>query len=200
MVEQGFFKIIVTTNFDRLIENALREKGLEPTVISSVDALKGAEPVSHASCYVFKLHGDYKDVRILNTQEELASYPPQYDELLDRILDEYGLIVCGWSGDWDPALRAAIMRAPNRRYPAYWAARGELSDAAQDLVRKRCARIVGIEDADGFFETLADRVATLERSQVRNPASVELLVRSAKRFVEGPEYRVRLSDLVTDEV
>ena len=200
MVEQGFFKIIVTTNFDRLIENALREKGLEPTVISSVDALKGAEPVSHASCYVFKLHGDYKDARILNTQEELASYPPQYDELLDRILDEYGLIVCGWSGDWDPGLRAAIHRAPNRRYPTYWAARGELSDAAKDLARMRGARIVGIEDADGFFETLADRVATLEQSQVRNPASVELLVRSTKRFVEGPEYRVRLSDLVADEI
>ena len=200
MVEQGFFKIIVTTNFDRLIENALRKKGLEPTVISSVDALKGAEPVSHASCYVFKLHGDYKDARILNTQEELASYPPQYDALLDRILDEYGLIVCGWSGDWDPALRAAIRRAPNRRYPTYWAARGELSDAAKDLARMRGARIVGIEDADGFFATLADRVATLERSQVRSPASVELLVRSVKRFVECPECRVRLSDLVADEV
>jgi hypothetical protein len=29
-------------NFDRLMENALREHGVEPTVVASVDALAGA--------------------------------------------------------------------------------------------------------------------------------------------------------------
>lgn len=32
------------------------------------------EPLSHSSCYILKLHGDYKDARILNTDEELGGY------------------------------------------------------------------------------------------------------------------------------
>ena len=74
LVSDGLVKVIVTTNFDRLIENALRDRGVEPTVISSVDALAGAEPLAHARCFILKLHGDYKDARILNTDEELSAY------------------------------------------------------------------------------------------------------------------------------
>ncbi len=67
LVAAGYVRLIVTTNFDRLMENALREKGIEPTVVASVDALTGAEPLTHSACYILKLHGDYKDARILNT-------------------------------------------------------------------------------------------------------------------------------------
>ena len=49
------------------MENALREEGVEPTVVASADALAGAGPIAHTACYVLKLHGDYKDARILNT-------------------------------------------------------------------------------------------------------------------------------------
>ena len=119
LVHDGYVRVIVTTNFDRLLENALREAGVEPTVVASVDALAGAEPLSHSGCYILKLHGDYKDARILNTDEELSGYPAEYDALLDRIFDEHGLIIAGWSGEWDHALRAALLRSPNRRYPVY---------------------------------------------------------------------------------
>jgi hypothetical protein len=122
LVQNGYIRVIVTTNFDRLMENALRELGIEPTVVASVDALAGAEPLSHSKCYILKLHGDYKDARILNTEAELSKYPKKYDALLDRIFDEHGLVVCGWSGNWDHALRSAFLRAPNRRYPVFWAA------------------------------------------------------------------------------
>jgi len=199
LVQRGFIKVILTTNFDRLLESALREKGVEPTVISSVDALEGAEPISHSTCYVFKIHGDYKDARILNTDDELDTYPAEYSALLDRVFDEYGLIVCGWSGEWDHALRAAMSRAPNRRYPLYWASRGKLRGAAHDLAKARDARVVPISDADSFFTSLSDRITTLEQSQAQNPVSVDLLVRSTKRFLAGPEHRIQLADLLADE-
>ncbi len=147
LVRGGFIRVIVTTNFDRLMENALRERGIEPTVIASPDALAGAEPIAHSACYLLKLHGDYKDARILNTDEELAAYPAKYRRLLDRIFDEYGLIICGWSGEWDHALRGALLRAPNRRYPVYWATRNALKDAAKEIADHRHARLVTITDA-----------------------------------------------------
>jgi len=199
LVAGGFIRVIITTNFDRLMENALREKGIEPTIVSSVDALAGAEPITHSSCYILKLHGDYKDARILNTESELSGYPEQYNVMLDRILDEHGLIVCGWSGEWDHALRTAFLRAPNRRYTTYWASRGHLGNGAQQLVDHRRARIVSASDADTFFTTLQKYVETLAQSHRQNPLSIELLVSSAKRFLVKPEYRIQLDDLLVQE-
>ncbi len=199
LVRAGYVRVIVTTNFDRLMENALREQGVEPTVVASADALAGAEPLTHSRCYLLKLHGDYKDARILNTDQELSAYPEGYNRLLDRIFDEHGLIICGWSGEWDHALRAAFLRAPNRRYPVYWGARGTLGSGAQELAMHRAARAIPITGADEFFQTLQRRVETLEQSQRQNPASVELLVNSAKRYLSKPEYRIQLEELLSHE-
>jgi len=200
LVRSGHIRVIVTTNFDRLMENALREQGVEPTVVSSADALAGAEPLTHSRCYLLKLHGDYKDARILNTDQELSAYPECYDKLLDRIFDEHGLVICGWSGEWDHALRAAFLRAPNRRYPVYWAARGSLGTGASELATHRSAKTIPIAGADEFFRTLQQRVEILEQSQRQNPLSVELLVSSAKRYLAKPEHRIQLDELFAQEM
>lgn len=199
LVAAGYIRVILTTNFDRLMENALREQGVEPTVVSSEDSLLGAEPLTHSRCYLLKLHGDYKDARILNTDRELSAYPDGYNRLLDRICDEHGLVICGWSGEWDHALRAAFLRAPNRRYPTFWAVRGALGEGAQGLADQRRARTVSITGADDFFSALLQRVETLEQSQQQNPLSVELLVSSTKRFLAKPEFRIQLDDLFAQE-
>jgi len=89
--------VIVATNFDRLIEDALTAAGVDFDVIASVDALAALGRSVRRKCVVVKLHGDYRDARILNTAAELGAYMPEFDVLLDRVLDEYGLIVCGWS-------------------------------------------------------------------------------------------------------
>ncbi|EKS7765511.1 SIR2 family protein [Edwardsiella piscicida] len=199
LVRSGHIRVILTTNFDRLMENALREQGVEPTVISSVDSLSGAEPLTHSQCYLFKLHGDYKDARILNTDNELASYPVEYNQLLDRIIDEHGLIICGWSGDWDHALRAAILRAPNKRYPMFWAAKNPPGTNAQDLISHRQAKIMEITGADDFFNTLQQRVTILEQSRKQNPLSVELLTNSTKKYLAKAEFRIQLDELFSGE-
>jgi hypothetical protein len=200
MVAAGHVRVIITTNFDRLIENALRENGVEPTVITSDDALQGAVPLIHSRCYVLKIHGDYLDTRIRNTDTELGAYTPGLNTLLDRIIDEHGLIVCGWSGDWDPALRAAITRAPNRRYPMFWAARGQMSPVAETLVGHRAGRVIAIEGADAFFERLESLVSAQADAQRPNPRSVELLVASAKKFLARPEFRIQLDELIGGEL
>jgi hypothetical protein len=135
----------------------LREAGVEPTIVSSVDALLGAEPIVHSKCFLVKLHGDYKDARIRNIDEELGPYPAEYDVLLDRIFDEHGLIVAGWSGEWDIALRSALLRTPNRRYPFWWLTRSSIRPLAQALVDQRKARVITATDADVFFSGLQQR-------------------------------------------
>ena len=61
LAAQGYIKVILTTNFDRLIEKALRDAGVEPTVLSSPDHVQGSLPLVHTPCCVIKLHGDYLD-------------------------------------------------------------------------------------------------------------------------------------------
>lgn len=200
MVRDGYIRVLITTNFDRLIENALREAGVEPTVIKSEDDLAGAIPLAHARCFVLKVHGDYLDTRLLNTDSELDQYGETQNRLLDRIFDEHGLIVCGWSGDWDAALRGAIARAPSRRYPVYWASRGVPSAIAQDLINNRRGQLIAIEDADSFFFELQQSLETLETAARPNPLTADLLVGTAKRYLAKSEYRIHLTDLVTAEV
>ncbi len=199
LVREGFIRVIITTNFDRLLENALREAGVEPTVISSDDDLRGAIPLVHSRCFILKLHGDYLDTRIKNTEEELGVYSSVFDGVLDDILDDHGLITCGWSGDWDHALRAAIIRAPNRRFPMFWASRGVVSPKANDLILKRAGKVIDITDADSFFTGLQQKVAAQVESQRPNPKSLALLVGTTKRYLGRPEFRIQLNDLLADE-
>lgn len=199
MVKAGHIRVIVTTNFDRLMESALREVGIEPTVVSSADTLAGAEPLTHSSCYILKIHGDYKDARILNTDVELGEYPPAFNTLLDRILDEFGLIVAGWSGEWDHALRAAFLRAPSRRYPTYWLSRGRLSERGHELISQRRATVVKGLDADAFFDGLNIKLETIQQSRLPNPSAIELTLAMAKRFLSRPEHRIQLDDLLTTQ-
>jgi len=200
LVANGSVRVIITTNFDRLLENSLREAGIEPTVIASEDALKGATPLVHSTCTVIKLHGDYLDARILNTQDELESYSPAIDALLDRVFDEYGLIVAGWSGEWDTALRQALLRAPTRRYPFYWATRGPIAELGQEIVRARVGRVIEIEDADKFFVKLADTVDALEAARRPHPQSLGVTLALAKKYARDDKFTLEWSELLRDEL
>ena len=151
LVSKGYIRVILTTNFDRLLEQALIDAGIQPTVISTPDAAFGALPLAHTQCTIVKVNGDYLDARLKNTRDELARYEEPTDRLLDQILDEYGLVICGWSGDWDTALRAAMERGKGFRFTTFWTARAELKSKALDLATLRRAVAIKIADADSFF-------------------------------------------------
>jgi hypothetical protein len=195
----GHIRIIVTTNFDRLLESALQEVGVVPTVISTPDALAGARPLQHTECTILKLHGDYMDTRIKNTPQELERYTHKMNQLLDRILDEYGLIVCGWSAEWDVALRGAIERCHSHRFTTYWTVRGKPNAAAEKLIMLRRAEIVSTTGADDFFTQLAEKVASLSALDQPHPLSVKTAVATVKRYIAHHSDRIALHDLVIRE-
>lgn len=200
LAASGYIRVIITTNFDRLMEMALVDAGITPTVLSTPDQLTGALPLIHTPCCVIKVHGDYLDTRIRNTPQELAAYPAEFDTLLDRVFDEFGLIVCGWSAAWDEALCRAITRAPSRRFGTYWAGRGDSSDAARRLIEHRGAVRIPIQDADTFFQGLQQQVQSLEEFSRRHPLSIEAAVTNMKRYLSEPRYRIQLDDLISREL
>jgi hypothetical protein len=199
LVAKGHIKVLLTTNFDRLTETALRDEGIEPVVISNADAAEGAAPLVHQRCVVVKLHGDYLDDRIMNTEAELAVYDPRMDTYLDRVLDEFGLVVCGWSGEWDPALRRAFERCKSRRYTTWWATVGAPGPRATALLALRQAQVVRTSGADAFFEAVEAKVASLDELATDHPLTEAAAVASVKRYVAEPRHRIRLHDLLAQE-
>ena len=200
LAARGFIRVILTTNFDRLVETALTDAGVVSQSLSTTDQVEGALPLIHTRCCVFKVHGDYQDSRIRNTPAELDEYTPVFDKLLDRIFDEFGLIVCGWSAEWDGALRSALNRAKSRRFTTYWALRGNPGDKAKQLIRHRGAQEIPIEDADSFFQIIQQHVESIDEFSSPHPLSTEAAVGSLKHYLSEPRYRIQLSDLIDNEV
>ena len=199
LVADGFVKVIVTTNFDRLLEAALTEAGVDPTVVSSPSSAAGALPIAHSRCTIIKVHGDYLSPDLRNTFEELAGYDPSIDRLLDEVFDQYGLVVCGWSGLWDRALRDAILRASNRRFATYWLHRGRVSSEAQQVICNRGAITITIQDADSAMEDLLEKVRALAEAADQRPGDTAVAVAQLKRYLPDPVHRIRLHELVMGE-
>jgi hypothetical protein len=199
LVSRGYIRVIVTTNFDRLMEKALDEAGVNPTVISSADHARGARPLSHTKCTIIKVHGDYLDTRIKNTPAELSEYDELLNGLLDRVFDEYGLIVAGWSALWDTALRAAIERCSNHRFTTFWATRGKVEERAKGLIERRRAVLINIEGADSFFQSLSEKVTSLEQLHTSHPFSAPVAAATLKRYLSEDRHRIRARDLMMDE-
>lgn len=199
LIARGYIRVVITTNFDRLLEQALGEIGIQPVVISTADSVRGALPLAHSPCTIIKINGDYLDTRLKNTRGELERYDDQTDKLLDRVFDEYGLIIAGWSAEWDIALCAALQRCPNRRFATYWALRGPAKAAATDLIALRSATVVQIADADAFFRELDEKVAALETFSIRDPLSTSVAITRLKKYLSAETYKISLSDLVSNE-
>jgi len=160
LASRGLVKVLVTTNFDRLLERALQVRGVEPVVVTSDADLGVAPRREHASCYVLKPHGDYLQQTIRNTAAELTSLDPRMDGELREVFDRYGLVVLGYSGA-DEAI-AEAMRARRSRYGLYWVTRGALAEPVRSLIEAADGRVIVREGAAEFLADLEGRLAVFE--------------------------------------
>ena len=153
--------MFITTNFDRLLEQALAARGVQPVVVSD-DATLGAAPSrEHAPVFIVKAHGDYMQETIRNTTEELSELPADLTDELRLIVDRHGLLVLGWRGS-DQALSEIIRGRSPSRYGVWWLSRSEtLAEPGRTLAEAVSARvIVRPSGAGSFLAELASRVGT----------------------------------------
>lgn len=199
LVRLGVIKVIVTTNFDRLVERALQDVGVEPHIVSSGNGAAAAPPLHAIRCMVIKVHGDQSSPDLRNTLAELDAYDEPMNDLLARVLDEHGLIVCGWSATWDPALRRLLVEHRSRYYSTFWTVHGEPSPQAQEVLKCRTSTPLTISDADSFFDELAGKVAAIRELHNAGPRRAEVAVAELKRYLDNPTARVRMIDLVRNQ-
>lgn len=199
LVKRGSIRVILTTNFDRLMERALQEAGISPQVVHRPEQFDSMQPLTHSQVTVIKLHGDYADLEQRNTVDELETYPDAQQRVLERVLDEYGLLVCGWSADWDAALVRTVEGTRSRRYPMFWSQYGALGSAARRLTARHNAAVLEGMDADGLFTDLVRRVEALDHLSVA-PITRDVAVVQLKRALADPVRRIELSDLANQAV
>jgi hypothetical protein len=200
LVKMGYIRMILTINVDRLMETALQEEGIGFDALYSEAGFVGAPSPIHSNCTVAKIHGDYRGTEVRITAKELETYPKAIDNYLDRVLDDFGLIICGWSARWDKALRDAMLRCRNRRFSTYgMSLTGEdIPEEAHEVLAHCKADVVRIENADQAFESLLDRVLSLRETSSPHPLSTRMAVQNVKRYVEEGQ-RVKLETLVHEE-
>jgi hypothetical protein len=121
------------------------------------------------------------------------------DGLLDRILESFGLIACGWSGDYDTALRTALERAGVSPFGSCWTVRSALTDVTAQLVAHRRAQVIPIKDADTFFTELREKVLALERRSQEAPVSVQVATTMLKKYLPDERRYIELHDMLQGE-
>lgn len=116
-------RIVITTNFDKLIETAwatFTDGGTHlPKVISGVDQQVFRVLKDHEGKYLLKIHGTFDDARslIFSRSEyiRLAFGNENYSSFLEALLLNYTFIYVGFSMD-DPAI-TSLMEMYTLRYP-----------------------------------------------------------------------------------
>jgi NAD-dependent SIR2 family protein deacetylase len=197
LVKTGWIKVVITTNFDRLMEEALSAAGVAYQVISRPEAVQGATPLAHATATVIKLHGDWADLEFRNTLDELDQYPEAWVDLLGRIFNEYGLVISGWSAEWDHAL-VRVLESTSRRYPLYWDSRSAKKQQAVNLLAQQGGHVIESGSADQLFTDLVASIDALQQL-AEPPLTTVMAIARLKRALPDPRRRIELYDLIHDK-
>lgn len=194
LMASGIIKIVLTTNFDRLLEKALSDMNVSPIIIKQANDLEGISSLIHVEKpLLVKINGDYLDSRIKNTPSELNSYEPQMENLLSQVFAEFGLIIAGWSGKYDTGLIECYKRNTNKFFSTYWIDPYPLSTQALDLLSLRDGTFIKV-DSDAFFSSLTRKIS---QSDIEKNIPINLPV-SMSSFI-GREKEIGLiSNLLSE--
>lgn len=197
LAKEGYVRVILTTNFDRLLEKAFELEGITPQVISHEGAISQATPIVHSKMpTIIKINGDYIDCQFRNTMEELDEYPEQMKLYMHRIFEEYGLITCGWSGEWDKGLIEIINGATHSRYNSFFAYVGEAKNSIMSLSRDRVGELMPIESADNLFSELYEQIMALEKYDENANMNHEMMMARVKKYLSSKQYDIEFADII----
>lgn len=198
LVRLGYIKVILTTNFDRLIENALKDIGIEPTVISNPKHIENSIPLVHSKITVIKINGDYLDTGFLNIKSELEKYDEELEKLMNYVFENFGLITCGWSSKWDIALVNSLKSSNKFRFSNFYTHLNEPNQELVELSEFRKGYLLQIIDADNFFSELHENILALEVDSQQHPLSPKVALARLKKYIVKEEHIISTHELISN--
>jgi hypothetical protein len=197
LAKEGYIRVILTTNFDHLLERALEAEDVTTQVIYHENDIEKSTPIVHGKTVtIIKINGDYIDCHFRNTTEELDNYPETIKNYVSRIFEDYGLITCGWSATWDKGLIDIINGSSSSRYNSFFTNVGEASDVMKALAASRRGEIMLIKGADDLFTELYEQVTALEQSNTSRRMNNDVMMSRVKKYLSSEQYNIDYSDLV----
>lgn len=118
----GFSLLVLTTNFDPLLEVSLERAGRH-SFCSALDTDGRLDQVHGHGCHVVHLHGYWLHSNTLHTGVQLQHERPQLQASLERVLANRAIVVVGYGG-WDDVFTkalSAILEDPQRNLEILWA-------------------------------------------------------------------------------
>jgi Tfp pilus assembly protein PilF len=149
--ESGRFNVVLTTNFDDLIADALYLfTPSRPLVIQHAALSEYIRP-TRTRPLVVKVHGDYQ-LAPLNTAEETKELADSIERAVQSLLHDRGLIVVGYGGGDRGILRMLdTLSAQALPFGVYWVSRKEPRGAVRAWLDSRNAVWVEYADFDKFM-------------------------------------------------
>ncbi|WP_226023199.1 tetratricopeptide repeat protein [Halomicrobium salinisoli] len=177
MMNEGYIPHVLTPNFDDLLFDAFymyledRPNLVDHRAVAPEFKLTRRDPT------IVKLHGDYLYDNLQNTDEETYSLEPAIKEVLQQTVNEYGLVVAGYSGT-DNSIMEPLLDADLSEYGVYWCTRSpdKLSDEVKELLEKPNTYLVEI---DGFINLMTQFGRQLDGTEL--PSRDELIDRAETR-------------------
>jgi len=187
-------RIIWTTNFDKLIEDAAA-KGFENVsrlLVADLGEPTKAESALSAEQWplVVKLHGDFHSEKLKNISAELKSQDSKMRDALDVACRRYGLAVSGYSGRDSSiidVLEGAIKSGEGFPAGLFWFKReGSLAfHRVVDLIANACANgieadFIEVQTFDELFADIARYLTGIDH------ASLSKIAPHASRLIPTP--------------
>lgn len=132
-----FGRLVLTSNFDPLIEIAIKRAGGNPITV----ALHGDAPLTMASdsgCQVVHFHGDWLRSDTLHSQ--LSTRRPKLSGSISKLLRETTVVVLGYGG-WSDAFTTTLVEASEEdqdEIDVLWA----FNETEVPLIEKKYARLL----------------------------------------------------------
>lgn len=200
LVRDGVIRMIITPNFDPLLEEAIKiETGKNPVVITHESDPRLME-VTGDQCHIVKTNGNYPSTDLKLTPDDLASYDKNLADYLDRIFSEYGLVICGWSGNHDAGLVKILTAERIRRFAIFWCNHDAPEKIPEVIRNKLHLSTIGIRTANEFFGDLEQQIEILRSHERKTTLTVERSIQKVKEALKESRPELTLSDLINIEV
>ncbi len=197
MIGAGLIRLIITTNFDNLIEKALDMEGFSDrySVIATNDQAKNSDTWDKVEiCRIYKIHGDKDQGPIRNSPVELEKLDEYIERDFQELINRHGVLVLGYSGEDEGVIRC-FERREHYRYPIYWQYRGDVNKRVKNLILNQDGVLMRYDRASELLNELLDRVEVVRRGSETD--TTETIKRSYEQLLirNNPlEIKVRIEE------